>query len=189
VYKYTAAAMQCPLADIYQGEQMTVDNHNIRAALRAWMNRHQWDIAATLTFADAYSAKQAHQAVMKFWNETDYQLYGNASRRRNLKCERVMFLEGDGEIQHHHYHAAIKCPETHGAEIQRFCGLLTRRWLKLHPRCQRVEFKPVTDSSGWIHYSTKQISRTDCDRMDVYSSHIAATQLENVRHFSTQLAA
>jgi len=181
--------MQCPLADIYQGEQMTVENHNIRAALRAWMNQHRWDIAATLTFADAYSAKQAHQAVMKFWNETDYQLYGNASRRRNLKCERVMFLEGDGEIQHHHYHAAIKCPETHGADIQRFCRLLTRRWLKLHPRCQRVEFKPATDSGGWIHYSTKQISRTDCDRMDVYSSHIAATQLENVRHFSTQLAA
>ena len=168
---------------------MSAYNQNIRTELRAWMNQHKWDISATITFADAFSAKQANRAVMKFWRETDYYLYGNASRRRNIRCERVMFLEGDGEIQHHHYHAAIKCPETHETDIKAFCQLLTRRWLKVHPCCVRIEFKPVTDSSGLIRYSTKEICRSNCDRMDVYSSHIAATQLENVQHFSTQIAA
>ena len=168
---------------------METDNHNIRAALRAWLNQHHWDIAATLTFADAYSAKQAHQAVMKFWRETDYHLYGNAARRRNVRCERVMMLEGDGEHVHHHYHAAIKCPETHAADITGFCRMLARRWQKVHPRCVWTEFQPVTNSRGWIRYSTKQISRTDCDRLDVHSSHIAANQPENVRRFSTEIAA
>jgi hypothetical protein len=189
VHKYTAATTQCPPADIYQGETMSAYNKNIRTELRAWMNNHEWDISATMTFADAFSAKQANRAVMKFWNEIDYYLYGNASRRRNIRCERVMFLEGDGEIQHHHYHAAIKCPETHGTDIKAFCRLLTRRWLKVHPRCVQIEFKPVTDSRGWIHYSTKQISRSDCDRMDIYSSHIAAARLVNVPDLGTQIAA
>ena len=168
---------------------MSAYNQNMRTELRAWMNQHEWDISATITFADPYSAKQANRAVMKFWRETDYYLYGNASRRMNIRCERVMFLEGDGEIVHHHYHAAIKCPETHDTDIKAFCQLLTRRWLKVHPCCVRIEFKPVTDSSGWIRYSTKEICRSDCDRMDVYSSHIAAARLENVRHFSTQITA
>ena len=57
---------------------MSAYNQNIRTELRAWMNQHEWDISATITFADAYSAKQAHQAVFQFWIESDYQLYGNA---------------------------------------------------------------------------------------------------------------
>ena len=170
-------------------DELTADNGNIRTALREWMNQHEWDISATLTFADPYSERQAKLAVAKFWCEVDYYLYGNAARRSNQRCERVMFLEGDGEIVHHHYHAAIKFPNTQFADVKAFCSFLKKRWRKVHPRCERVEFKPAHDSSGWISYSTKEIGRNECDRMDVDSSHIAAAQLENVRRFSTEIAA
>jgi len=165
------------------------DNGDIRTALRAWMNQHQWAISATLTFADPCSERQAKRAVQRFWNEVDYQLYGNASRRRNQRCERVMFLEGDGEIVHRHYHAAIKRPHAYFDDTETFCRFLKKRWLKLHPRSVMVEFKPATDSRGWINYSTKEIGRRECDKMDLDSSHIAAARLENVRRFSTEIAA
>ena len=166
-----------------------MNNHNIRIKIREWLNKHEWDISATFTFADPYSAAQASKAVLKFWGQVDYYLYGNASRRKNIKCERVMFLEGDGEIIHHHYHAAIKCPDTHFATAEDFCNFLHRRWIKVHPRHVKVEFKSITDKTGWISYSTKEITHKECDKMDVYSSHIAATQPENVRDFSTEIAA
>ena len=168
---------------------LTEENRNIRTELRRWMNQHQWDISATLTFADPYSERQAKTAAVKFWREVDYYLYGNAARRRNMRCERVMFLEGDGEIVHHHYHAAIKFPKCQLGDVNTFCSFLRKRWQKMHPRCERIEFKPVHDSRGWVSYSTKEIGRSDCDRMDVDSSHIAAAQPENVRRFSTEIAA
>ena len=68
-------------------DELTEDNGNIRSALREWMNQHEWDISATLTFADTYSERQAKLAVVKFWDEVDYYLYGNAARRRKLRCE------------------------------------------------------------------------------------------------------
>lgn len=166
-----------------------MNNGNIRTKLREWLNKHEWDVSATFTFADPCSAAQANKAMMKYWREVDYYLYGNASRRKNIKCERVMFLEGDGHAVHHHYHAAIKCPHTHFETIEVFCSFLHRRWLKVHPRNVKVEFKPITNSTGWIRYSTKAIARNECDGMDVYSSHIAEIQPENVRHFSTEIAA
>ena len=132
------------------------EKRNIRTALRRWLNEHAWDISATLTFADPYSEKQAQRAAAMYWREVDYYLYGNASRRKNIRCERVMFLEGDGEIVHHHYHAAIKCPRDRFEDVDEFCVFLTKRWNKVHPRCVRVEFKPADDSRGWINYSTKE---------------------------------
>ena len=170
-------------------DELTADNGNIRTALREWMNQHQWDISATLTFADPYSERQAKLAIAKFWCEVDYYLYGNAARRRKLRCERVMFLEGDGEIVHHHYHAAIKCPNVLFDSAEEFSAFLRKRWHKMHPRCERVEFKPAYDSRGWISYLTKEIGRNECDKMDLDSSHIAAAQLENVRRSSTEIAA
>ena len=169
--------------------RLAIENRNIRTALREWMNQHEWDISATLTFADPYSERQAKTAVQKFWSEVDYYLYGNASRRSNQRCERVMFLEGDGEATHHHYHAAIKCPQAHFEDAEAFCVFLRKRWKKVHLRCVMVEFKPATDSRGWVNYSTKEIGRRECDRMDLDSSHIAAARLENVRRFSTEIAA
>lgn len=147
------------------------------------------EIAAAGHNTDPYSERQAKLAVAKFWDEVDYYLYGNAARRRKLRCERVMFLEGDGEIVHRHYHAAIKFPNTQFVDVKAFCSFLKKRWRKVHPRCERVEFKLTHDSRGWINYSTKEIGHSDCDRMDLDSSHIAAAQLENVRRFSTEIAA
>lgn len=152
---------------------------NMKQELYSWFRQFHWDIAATLTFADEYSERQALAAVKTFWKEVDYGLYKNASRRFNKHCQRVVMLEGDGIGQHYHFHAAVMTPRDRFADDLQFCAYLERKWLKLNPRSVKVEFKPAWDTDGWSWYVTKKSSRIDCDRFDVHSSHIAAPNLLN----------
>lgn len=149
---------------------------NIRAELYKWFGERNWDVAITLTFADEVSEGWAMKTCQKFWREVDYAVYRNASRRYGTKCERVMVLEGDGDGQRFHLHGSAITP-THFASTAAFCSFLENRWLRLHPRSHRVEFKPIWECKGWNWYISKRISRFECDRFDVHSSHIAATNL------------
>ena len=146
----------------------------MRRELYNWFRRYEWDIAATFTFAEEYSERQALAAVKRFWSEVDYGLYRNASRRFNKRCQRVMMLEGDGIGQRHHLHGAIMTPRDEFDTDIQFCSYLEKKWLKLYPDSIRVEFKPTWEADGWSWYVTKKTSRIDCDRFDVHSSHIAA---------------
>lgn len=150
---------------------------NMKKELYDWFRQYDWDIAATFTFADEYSERQALAAAQRFWSEVDYGIYKNASRRYNKRCQRVMMLEGDGVGQHFHLHGAIITPRDRFADDLAFCAYLEKKWLKQNPRSVKVEFKPTWKADGWSWYMTKKASRFDCDRFDVHSSHIAAPNL------------
>lgn len=150
---------------------------DMKRELYEWFRGFDWDIAATLTFANDYTEKQALAAAKEFWNEVDYGVYSNAARRFNKRCQRVMMLEGDGEGQRVHFHGAILTPRDRFEDDLAFCRYLENKWLKINPRSVKVEFKPVWSAEGWSWYVTKKASHFDCDSFDVHSSHIAAPNL------------
>lgn len=154
---------------------------NIRNELRDWANEIEWDISATLTFADELTPKKAHETVSRFWNKVDCELYGNAARRFNKKCQRLLFLEGSENGTRYHYHAAIKMPVDRYSNIETFCQFLRKQWREECAYNQIVEFKPAPASKGWVRYITKSVEKGNCDTFDVTASHIAVTNLLNER--------
>lgn len=154
---------------------------NVRTELRKWANTMDWDVSATLTFAEELTPEKAHEVVRRFWNKVDWQLYGNAARRYNKRCERLLFLEGSEHGARYHYHGAIKTPEDRFSDVEEFCRFLRQSWRENCAHNQIVEFKPTTESRGWLRYITKAVERDDCDTFDVKASHVAITRSLNER--------
>jgi hypothetical protein len=156
-----------------------VNSLNIRTELRNWACAVDWDVSATLTFADDLTPEKAHDTVKRFWNRVDCELYGNAARRYNKRCERLLFLEGSEHGARYHYHAAVKMPSDRFNDTEEFCQFLRKQWRCECAHNHIVEFKPTTAAKGWVGYITKSVEKGNCDTFDVAASHIAVTNLLN----------
>ena len=146
-----------------------------RLELRKWAQQTKWDVSGTLTFADEVTTTKAHETVRRFWNRVDCELYGNAVRRFDKRCERLLFLEGSELGARYHYHAAVKMPVDRFTDVERFCGFLRQQWRAECSYNKIVEFKPAQEPIGWVRYITKNVDRSNCDTFDVSISHIAAS--------------
>lgn len=145
---------------------------DMRRELYHWLKQYPWEIAATLTFANDRSERQALAAAKRFWKEIDYHLYGNASVRFGKRCERIMILEGDGVGQRLHHHGAIMLPKDRYVSADDFCDLMYRKWCKINQGPVKVTFRDCWSTDGWCKYISKRVAKTHCDSLDVHSSHI-----------------
>ena len=152
---------------------------NIRNELRDWANKIEWDVKLTLTFADDLTPARAHKTVMRFWNRVDCELYGNAARRFNKKCQRLLFLEGSKDGTRYHYHGVAKMPADRFASLEAFYQFLRKQWREECSYNKIIEFDLLPKPKGWVRYSTKSVERDNCDTFDVAASHIAVTNLLN----------
>ena len=154
---------------------------NIRNELRDWANKIEWDVKVTLTFADDLTPARAHKTVRRFWNRVDCELYGNAARRFNKRCQRLLFLEGSENGTRYHYHGVAKTPADRFSNVEDFCKFLRKQWREECPYNKIVEFEPPQEPKGWVRYITKNVEKGNCDTFDVAASHIAVTNLLNER--------
>jgi len=80
--------------ELLDGKPEEKEPLNIKPEVRNWLYQHEWDIAATMTFANELSQQSADRAIKRFWKRVDWQLYRNAARKYNKRCERINVREG-----------------------------------------------------------------------------------------------
>ena len=155
--------------------EQRIPKANMRTEMRRWLKTLDWNVAATFTFADEVSERTAQKIMRKFWVLVDDRLYGNEVKRRKRRCNRINVIEGGANGKRIHFHSAILRPCDRFHSDNQFCHFLTELWKEQFGRHFKIQIVSLYDANGWAQYITKNVSRADCDTIDVYSSHIAAT--------------
>ena len=143
---------------------------------RDYLEQHVdlFDFAATLTFKSAVRDRIKGQSIgRRFTNLYNSALgYNNFRKRKDPRKRAVMIamLEGDGKIEHLHYHFALKKPES--MSNAEFVFLVQQSWVRTNTGgAHHNAIKPI-DDEGWVNYITKQIGRFSVDKIDWESTHI-----------------
>ena len=160
--------------ELLDGKPEEKEPLNIKTEVRKWLYQHEWDIAATMTFANELSQQSADRAIKRFWKRVDWQLYRNAARKFNKRCERINIIEGSELGARYHFHCLIKRPKDRYETDDAFCQFLKEQWRIDNSNNYIIDFETLENENGWTNYITKRLSRNDCDTIEVYSSHISA---------------
>ena len=148
---------------------------DIRTEVRDWLSTVDWDTELTLTFSNAVNQQQAERALQSFWNRVDWQLYGNAVKRFNKRCERANVIQGDGLAVNYHVHVLAKRPQDRFATVTAYCDFLREQWLQTNRNNYAVTIEPIRNKIGYTNYVSRQVQRDNCDALILNSSHIAAS--------------
>lgn len=149
----------------------------LKGELRYWFTEYNWNVCATLTFADNTSNQRRERLLNLFLNKLDRKLHGNWVRKENRKCSRIVFAENNFLGTHLHYHLALIIPNNYKGNIIKFCRELMRLWRSICGRSKIAEFKPIDDSMGWIDYITKDTMADNCDNWIIQSSVLSENDL------------
>lgn len=160
--------------ELLDGKPEEKEPLNIKTEVRNWLYQHEWDIAATMTFANELSQQSADRAIKRFWKRVDWQLYRNAARKYNKRCERINVREGSEYGTRYHFHSLIKRPKDRYETDDGFCQFLKEQWLIENSNNFIIDFQPLCTGGGWTNYITKAVSHNDCDTIELNSSHISA---------------
>ena len=147
---------------------------DMKLAARRWLYEHEWDIAATMTFANEITQQQAERTLKRYWNRVDNRLYGNAAKHFNKRCERINIIEGSEFGARYHFHCIVKRPKDRYESDDEFCKFLRQQWRVENSNNYIIDFQSLENEHGWTNYITKRLNRKDCDTIEIYSSHISA---------------
>ena len=91
-----------------------------------FIKQKDWQIFGTLTFKFAVSKEQAEKELNKFWNIIDRKLNGNLSWRKNIRTERLCFLQNGKINKNNHIHFVVNTID--GINIKDFIIILEYLW-------------------------------------------------------------
>ena len=141
-----------------------------RKALTDWIAQTDWELAVTLTFRYDITEARARKTLRRWWNEIDRNLYGNAVKRQAKSTKRVCLLEKGKSGTNYHYHIHAKRPEDRDISLKKYMQMLELRWKRLSSAGYVNEFEPNTNNIAWATYTTKEITATNTDALDLSAS-------------------
>ena len=105
------------------------------------------------------------------WNEVvDRNFYGNAVKRQAKRTKRACLLENGKSGTNYHYHIHAKRPEDRDISLKKYMQMLELRWKRLSSAGYVNEFEPNTNNIAWATYTTKEITATNTDALDLSAS-------------------
>ncbi len=141
-----------------------------RKALTDWIAQTDWELAVTLTFHYDITEARANKTLRRLWNEIDRYFYGNAVKRLAKRTKRACLIEKGKSGTNYHYHIHAKLPEDRDISLKKYMQMLELRWKRLSSAGCVNEFEPNTNNIAWATYTTKEITATNTDALDLSAS-------------------
>ena len=125
-------------------------------------------------FRDYLDDDKLRSTIRYFTAQLRNELYGNKSKHKNKQQWAVPLViaavEGRNTHKLTHLHLAIgNIPATHTENIVQHIQVAFQRCDFAN---KQLCVKPVTNSSGWLGYITKEVGYTDNDALDIVGSTI-----------------
>ena len=141
-----------------------------RKALTDWIAQTDWELAVTLTFRYDITEARARKTLRRWWNEIDKYLYGNAVKRQAKRTKRACLIEKGKSGTNYHYHIHATRPEDRDISLKKYMQMLELLWKRLSSAGYVNEFEPNTNNIAWATYTTKEITATNTDALDLSAS-------------------
>ena len=144
-------------------------NKNRQAIIDSILNTN-WEYKITLTYINEVTQARAEKTLRRWWNEVDGNFYGNAVKRQAKRTKRACLLENGKSGTNYHYHIHAKRPEDRDISLKKYMQMLELRWKRLSSAGYVNEFEPNTNNIAWATYTTKEITATNTDALDLSAS-------------------
>ena len=144
-------------------------NKNRQAIIDSILNTN-WEYKITLTYINEVTQARAEKTLRRLWNEIDRQFYGNAVKRQAIRTKRACLLEKGKSGTNYHYHIHAKRPEDRDISLKKYMQVLELLWKRLSSAGYVNEFEPNTNNIAWATYTTKEITATNTDALDLSTS-------------------
>ena len=144
-------------------------NKNRQAIIDSILNTN-WEYKITLTYINEVTQARAEKTLRRWWNEVDRNFYGNAVKRQAKRTKRACLLEKGKSGTNYHYHIHAKRPEDRAISLKKYMQMLELLWKRLSSAGYVNEFEPNTNNIAWAGYTTKEITATNTDALDLSAS-------------------
>jgi len=144
-------------------------NKNRQAIIDSLLKTN-WELAVTLTFRYDITEARARKTLRRWWNEIDRDFYGNAVKRQAKHAKRACLLEKGKSGTNYHYHIHAKRPADRNISLKKYMQVLELLWKRLSSAGYVNEFEPNTNNIAWAGYTTKEITATNTDALDLSAS-------------------
>ena len=141
-----------------------------RKALTDWIAQTDWELAVTLTFRYDITEARARKTLRRLWNEVDRNFYGNAVKRQAKRTKRACLIEKGKSGTNYHYHIHAKRPEDRDISLKKYMQVFELLWKRLGSAGFVNEIVLNTDNMAWAGYTTKEITATNTDALDLSAS-------------------
>ena len=135
-----------------------------------WIAQTNWELAITLTFLPNITEARARKTLRRWWNAIDRQFYGNAVQRQAKRTKRACLIEKGKSGTNYHYHIHATRPEDRDISLKKYMQMLELLWKRLSSAGYVNEFEPNTNNIAWATYTTKEITATNTDALDLSAS-------------------
>ena len=144
-------------------------NKNRQAIIDSILNTN-WEYKITLTYINEVTQARAEKTLRRWWNEVDRNFYGNAVKRQAKRTKRACLLEKGKSGTNYHYHIHAKRPADRNISLKKYMQVLELLWKRLSSAGYVNEFEPNTNNIAWATYTTKEITATNTDALDLSAS-------------------
>ena len=144
-------------------------NKNRQAIIDSILNTN-WEYKITLTYINEVTQARAEKTLRRWWNEVDRNYYGNAVKRQAKRTKRACLLEKGKSGTNYHYHIHAKRPKDRDISLKKYMQVLELLWKRLSSAGYVNEFEPNTNNIAWATYTTKEITATNTDALDLSAS-------------------
>ena len=144
-------------------------NKNRQAIIDSIINTN-WEYKITLTYINEVTQARAEKTLRRLWNEIDRQFYGNAVKRQAKRTKSACLIEKGKSGTNYHYHIHAKRPEDRDISLKKYMQMLELRWKRLSSAGYVNEFEPNTNNIACATYTTKEITATNTDALDLSAS-------------------
>ena len=144
-------------------------NKNRQAIIDSILNTN-WEYKITLTYINEVTQARAEKTLRRWWNEVDRGFYGNAVKRQAKRTKRACVLETGRSGTNYHYHISASRPKDRNISLKKYMQVLELLWKRLSSAGYVNEFEPNTNNIAWATYTTKEITATNTDALDLSAS-------------------
>lgn len=122
-------------------------------AYRRAILRDRWDLAINLFFMPKIERAHATKTAKRFWNEIDYQIFGQKQvKRHGKRLRRACFLERG--TRNWHYHCIVQLPQD-WSNREQICLGLKAAWIDLGDAGEYGRFEKLRHDNLWTPYIIK----------------------------------
>ena len=144
-------------------------NKNRQTIIDSILNTN-WEYKITLTYINEVTQAKAEKILRRWWNEIDRQFYGNAVKRQTKRTKRACLIEKGKSGTNYHYHIHAKRPADRNISLKKYMQVLELLWKRLSSAGYVNEFEPNTNNIAWATYTTKEITATNTDALNLSAS-------------------
>jgi hypothetical protein len=139
-----------------------------------FIKQKDWQIFGTLTFRFVVSREQAEKELNKFWNIIDRKLYGNLRWRKNIRTERLCFLQNGKINENNHIHFVANT--ITGVDVKDFIIILKYFWRrKIKSSGKEINIKYVKSLEAASRYLMHEFYKLGNDTLALNCSNIKET--------------